>query len=208
MEKTTVVEEKKVKNSSESIAFRTSPESKAKLLDRLDKRGWKNSTVIDNVIALLDKTEEQAVNPEFAPVRALFVANQERSLELFDGMIAMVTEHKAVTDEEAKKKLESYVQVIKDMQSKAVLDADSIEDLKKVSAERLDKIEELAKENEILKAKLAECETEKQSAKEMRDMLRKMMEMMQENKRPSATSEVVEDTVENTGEEATLSDAQ
>lgn len=208
MEKTTVVEEKKVKNSSESIAFRTSPESKAKLLNRLDKRGWKNSTVIDNVIALLDKTEEQVVNPEFAPVRALFVANQERSLELFDGMIAMVTEHKAVTDEEAKKKLESYVQVIKDMQSKAVLDADSIEDLKKVSAERLDKIEELAKENEILKAKLAECETEKQSAKEMRDMLRKMMEMMQENKRPAAPSEVVEDTVENTGEEVTPSDAQ
>ena len=208
MEKMSAVEEKKTKNASESIAFRTSAESKANLLERLDKRGWKNNAVVDNVIALLDKTEEQAVNPEFASTRELFVKNQERSLQLFDGMIAMVTEHKAETDEEAKKKLESYVQMIRDMQSKATLDADSIEELKTLSAERLAKLEELAKENENLKAKLAECETEKQSAKEMRDMLRKMMEMMQENKKPAAPAEAAEDTAESIGEEVTPSDAQ
>ncbi|MBO5605202.1 MAG: hypothetical protein J5915_07460 [Acidaminococcaceae bacterium] len=69
-------------------------------------------------------------------------------------------------------------------------------------------MEELVKENENLKAKLAECEAEKQSANEMRDMLRKMMEMMQENKKPTASAEVEEDTVGNTGEEVTPSDAQ
>ena len=208
MEKKTVVEEKKAKNASESIAFRTSAESKAKLLDRLEKRGWKNNAVVDNVIALLDKSEERAVNPEFASSRDLFVANQERSLQLYDGMIAMVTEHKAVTDEEAEKKLGTYVQMIKDLQQNAASDTNSIEELKKMSAERLAKIEELERENKELKAELVECEAEKQSANEMRDMLRKMMEMMQENKKPAAPVEAVENTVENTGEEVIPSNEQ
>lgn len=123
MEDNTVLEEKQVKVAAtkEVYTMRLSPETKKNLLDEITRLGWKNSEVADNLLMLLKKDYAAAsVEVEYDKLYKAFVANSERGIALFQGVLAQSKENVARAVDAQKGVLASRDLTIADLQAKAM----------------------------------------------------------------------------------------
>lgn len=146
------VEEKKAKGTAENITLRTSPESKEKWAQRIERLGWKNNTIVDNVLALLDKDARPDIDPEYEKLRESFIINSGRAIGLFDGLLAQAREINAKVQDANKDSLASKDRQIMELQKQLDEATKEKDDLKTELATQQDTC--AAKEKELVELRI------------------------------------------------------